>query len=114
MTFFLKDTQSTENLVEVFNTFSLFSRLKPNLTKCEIAGIGTLKRVKVAVCGMKCTDVCNEAIKVLGTYFSYNSRIKEKDNFLKIVSNIQSVLNFWRNRNLTPEGRTVLFFSLKV
>ena len=41
-TFFLKDAQSIENLVEIFNTFSLFSGLKPNLTKCEIAGIGAL------------------------------------------------------------------------
>ena len=40
--FFLKDAQSIENLVEIFNTFSLFSGLKPNLTKCEIAGIGAL------------------------------------------------------------------------
>ena len=41
-TFYLKDAQSIENLVEIFNTFSLFSGLKPNLTKCEIAGIGAL------------------------------------------------------------------------
>ena len=39
-------------------------------------------------CGMRCIDFCNEAIKILGTYFSYNSRIKEKCNFLKIVSNV--------------------------
>ena len=32
--FFLKDAQSIENLVETFKTFSLFSGLKPNLTKC--------------------------------------------------------------------------------
>ena len=64
-TLFLKDAQSIENLVEVFNTFSLFSGLKPNLTKCEIAGIGALKGVQVAVCGMKCTDLCNEAIKIV-------------------------------------------------
>ena len=42
-TFFLKDAQSIENLVEIFNTFSLFSGLKPNLTKCKIAGIRALK-----------------------------------------------------------------------
>ena len=104
-TFFLKDAYYIENLVEIFNTFSLFSGLKPNLTKCEIAGIGALKGVQVAVCGTRCIDLCNEAIKILGTYFSYNSRIKEECNFLKIVSNVQSVLNLWRYRNLTLEGR---------
>ena len=51
--FFLKDAQSIENLVEISNTLSLSSRLKPNLTKCEIAGIVALKGVQVAVCGMR-------------------------------------------------------------
>ena len=69
--FFLKDAQSIENLVETFNTFSLFSGLKPNLTKCEVAGIGALKGVQVAVCGMKCSDLCNEAIKILEVPISH-------------------------------------------
>ena len=100
--------------MEIFKTFSLFSGLKPNLTKCKIAGIGALKRFQVAVCGMRCIDLCNEVIKVLGTYFSYNSRINEECNFLKIVSNVQSVLNLWRYRNLTLEGRIVVFKTLAI
>ena len=66
----------------------------------------------MAVCGMRCIDLCNETIKILSTYFLYNSRIKEECNFLKIVSNVQSVLNLWQYRNLTPEGRIVVFKSL--
>ena len=73
--FFLKDLQSIENLIEIFNTFSLFSGLKPNVTKCEITGIGDLKGFPMAVRGMRCIDLCNEAIKILVTSFSYNSRI---------------------------------------
>ena len=109
--FFLKDAQSIQNLVEIFNTFSLFSGLKPKLTKCKIAGIGALKGVQVAVCGMKCTDLCDETINILGTYFP---RMKEECNFLKIVSNVQSVLNLWRYQNLTLEGRIVVFKSLAI
>ena len=75
--------------------------------------IGALKGIQVAVYGMKCTDLCNEAIKTLGTYFSYKNRIKEC-NFLKIVSNIQIVLNFWQYRNLTLEGQIVVFKSLAI
>ena len=63
---------------------------------------------------MKCIDLCNEAIKILGSYFSYNSKIKEKCNFLKIVSNVQSALKLWRFRNLTLEGRIVDFKSLAI
>ena len=112
---FLKDAQSIENLVEIFNNFSFFfSRLKPNLTKRQIAGVGALKGVQVIVSGMRCIDLCNEAIKNLGTYFSYNSRIKERCNFLKIVSNEQSVLKLWRYQNLTLKGGIFVFKSLAV
>ena len=112
--FFLKNAESIKNLVEIFNTFSLFSGLKPNLTKCEIAGIGALKGVQVAVCGTRCIDLCNEAIKILGTYVSCNSRIKKESNLLKIVSIVQSALNLWRYRKLTHEGRIVVFKSLAI
>ena len=63
---------------------------------------------------MKCTDLCNETVKILGTYFPYNSRMKEECNFLKIVSNVQSVLNLWQYRNLTLEGQIVVFKSLAI
>ena len=32
----------------------------------ETAGIGVLKSVNVAVCGMKCIDLCNDTIKITG------------------------------------------------
>ena len=56
-TFFLKDTISIKNMVDTFHLFSEFSGLKPNLSKCEITGIGVLKEVQVAVCGMRCVDL---------------------------------------------------------
>ena len=68
----------------------------------------------MTICGMRYIDLCNKAIKILGTYFSYKCRIKEECNFLKIVSNVQCVLNLWRYRNLTLEGRIVVFKSLAI
>ena len=93
-TFFLKDSQSIAYLFDLFNIFCFFffSRLKPNLTKCKIAGIVGLKGVQLGVCSAKCIDLCNKAIKILGTYFSYNDKIKEESNFLKVVFNVQTVL----------------------
>ena len=113
-TFFLKDTQSIENLVEVSNTFSLFSGLKTNLRKCKISGIRALKGVQVVVCGMKCINLYNEAIQILGTCFSYKSNIKEECIFLITLSNEQSVLNLWRYRKITLEGQIVVFKSLAI
>ena len=59
-TFFLKDRNSIIELMSELNTFSKFSGLKPNKTKCKIAGIGVLNGVQVALCGMKCIKYNNE------------------------------------------------------
>ena len=50
LTFFLNDLLSVKNLVDTFKVFSLFSGLNANFSKCEIAGLGSLKGVLEAVC----------------------------------------------------------------
>ena len=55
-------------MVDTWFFFSFFSWLKPNLRKSEIAGIEVLKRVKVAICGMRCIDLNNNTLKILGTH----------------------------------------------
>ena len=64
--FFLRNTESVINLLEIFKHFSQFSDLKQNKSKCEIAGIGVLKGVKVALCGMRCVNLYEDTIKKLG------------------------------------------------
>ena len=63
---------------------------------------------------MKCIDLRNEAIKILGVYFSYNQEIKDDKNFYNIIANIQGALNLWRIRNLTLEGRIILFKTFAI
>ena len=63
---------------------------------------------------MKCIDLRNETIKILGVYFSYNQEIKDDKNFYNIIANIQGALNLWRIRNLTLEGRIVLFKTFAI
>ena len=71
-TFFLEDISSIKVVLKDLQCFSSFSGLRPNFTKCEIAGIGVLKSVNVALCGMKCLDLTKECIKILGVHISYN------------------------------------------
>ena len=40
-------------LAKPLKEFSSFFDLIPNMSKCEIAGIGSLKEAETAVCGMK-------------------------------------------------------------
>ena len=63
---------------------------------------------------MKFTDLRNEAIKILGVYFSYNQKIKDDKNFYNIIANIQGALNLWRIINLLLEGRIILFKTLAI
>ena len=56
-TFFVCDEVSVIEVMNAFDKFSLVSGLKPNEAKCEIAGIGVLKGVSLALCGMNCIDI---------------------------------------------------------
>ena len=57
---------------ELARTFSYFSDLSPNMSKCEIAGIGSLKGVESAVCGMKNIDLTKDAVSVTIKLFKMN------------------------------------------
>ena len=112
--FFLKNTESVINLLEIFKHFSQFSGLKPNISKCEIAGIGVLKGVKVALCGMRCVNLCKDTIKILETHYSYNKQLENDENFKNYIAIIENVLKLWRARNLSLEGKITVFKSLNL
>ena len=75
-TFFLQNKNSVKMLLEAFHAFSFFSGLKPNKSKCEIAEIGLLEGVNVALCGMECVNLEKDTIKILGIHYSYNQALE--------------------------------------
>ena len=83
--FCLKDRNSIIELMNELNIFSNFSGLKPSKTKCEIAGISVLKGVQVALCGMKCVNLNNETVKILGVHFSYNKNPEQDKSFCEHI-----------------------------
>ena len=98
--------------METFSTFSQYSCLKLNYGKCEIAGLGVLKIVKVAVYSMKCVDLCKDTMRITGIHFSNNKTKQDEKNFLETISKIQNVLKIWRMRSLTLEGKIIAFKTL--
>ena len=70
-TFFLKNKNSSRELMNTINLISSFTCLKQNLSKCVVGGIGTLKGVKETICRIKCIDLTKKAIKILEVFFSY-------------------------------------------
>ena len=113
-TFFLNGIESVECLVDTFKFVYKFSDLKPNYDKCEIAGIGTKKGAIWALWGMKPVDLTKGCVKILGIYFSYNKEIMNDKNFVVMVGKIEKLLNIWRQRNLTLEGKIVIFKTLAI
>ena len=64
-----------------------------------------MKSVKVAVCGMKCTELCTDNIKITGIHFSYNKEKRNEKNVLQRITKIQNVLKkALRMSRLTLEG----------
>ena len=49
---------------------------------------------------MRCVDLKNDTLKILGTHFSYNEKLKEEKNFYTTATNIQRARKTWKLRNL--------------
>ena len=88
-TFFIKDKESVNKVMNVFDTFSIYSGLK---TKRETAGIDVLKGVSMELCGMKCIDLTKYSVKILGIHFSYIKKIENEENFIRLIENPENVL----------------------
>ena len=99
-------------MAHTFDFFSYFSWLKRNLTKSEIVVIGVLKGVQMSVCSTRCIDL-NNMLKILGTHFSYNRKLKEGKNLLRL-QDIQRVLKIWKMGNLKLEGKIVIFKTIAI
>ena len=103
--FLKKDEKSVKELLNTINYLSSFTLLEPNLSKCEVAGIGALKGVKMEIFGIKWT----KEAKILGVFFSNDKNLQLESNFRKTILNIDTILKMWRQRNLKLEGKMIIF-----
>lgn len=79
-TFFLKDKESVKELLNVFDTFWIYSGLKSNRSICEIAEIGALKGPSMELCGMEWIDLTknsfNKILKIRRTLINILKKLK--------------------------------------
>ena len=80
-------------VLSFIDSFSKFSRLRLNVTKGEIAGIGVMENVNVALCGMENVDLTKKIIKILGVHISYTKTIQDD---LKIPDSTKNIANVIR------------------
>ena len=98
-TFFNRNKNSVIELLNVFDIFSVVSGLTPNKSKCEIARVGNLKGVCVVLSGLKCINLMNEAVKILGFHFSHNKTLQQ-ENRERLESMENETSNFRRENNV--------------
>ena len=68
----------------------------------------------MTVCDMQTVYLTKDAIKILGIYFSYNINLMNQKNYCKAITSIHGILKLWRMRNLSIEGKIVVFKTLAI
>ena len=68
----------------------------------------------MAVCGLKCLNLKKKTGKILGVRFSYNKKVEHEMSFQNHIEKIKSILRLWHKRNLTIEGKVLIFKSLAI
>ena len=71
-----------------------------------------MKGLKVALCGMRCVNLHEDTIKILGIHYSYNKQFENDKNFKKYIAKMENVLKLWRVRNLSLEEKIKVFKSM--
>ena len=66
------------------------------------------------LCGVECIDLTKNSLKILGIHFSYNKKIENEDNFIKLIRKIENVLKIWRTRKVTVQGKIAIFKTLVI
>ena len=91
---FFNDELSVIEMMKAFDKFSPFSGLRPNKSRCQVAGMGVLKGKK-----MESINLRSDSRKMLRMHFSYNKQIAKEENFVNNIAKIENVLKFWRILN---------------
>ena len=63
---------------------------------------------------MECIDLTKHSVKILGIHFSYNKKIENEENFIKLIKKMENVLKIWKTRNLKVQGKITIFKTLAI
>ena len=74
-------------------------------------GISVLNGVQVVLCVIKFVNLNSGTIKILGVHFLCNKYLEQVKIFSEHIVKIESILKLWHMRQLTLEGRMMVFKS---
>ena len=81
--FFVIDVQSLQLIFFMCNQFREFSSLKLNLEKSEACWIGKAKGREDKPIDCNWINLCNDKIRILGVYSSYDTDLENIHNFFQ-------------------------------
>ena len=61
---------------------------------------------------MRCVNLHEDTVKILGIHYSYNKQLENDENFKKYIAEMENVLKLRRARSLSLEGKIAVFKSL--
>ena len=93
-TFFVADLDSVGIIFATFDCFSVFSGMKINMSKCELAGIGVKRSVTTALSGVNNVSLVNDCVRILGVNFTYDPKLFIEKNFIACIKKLQKVLTY--------------------
>ena len=113
MTIFVNDLNSLEMSISEFLKFEKMSGLKLNLEKCEIIELGSMRLKQSDVPKQLAKLKINKGIfKTLGIWFAKDQGQCIELNYDVRLKNISSMLQIWRQRNLSWKGRIMIIKTL--
>ena len=98
-TFFVKDAQSLQRILNLMKQFRESSSLTINVEKCEASWIGRAKYRTSKPIRCKWSSLTKSCIKILGIHFSYNKALAEKENFYNLSLDCRALLKVHMHRN---------------
>ena len=104
LTVFLRNDGSLRHLLALISKFGICSGLVINFDKTEMFILGNSVMAPAQDQSIMNINV-KRAVKILGVYFTYDSRLRHKLNFKEIIDAVKTKLQLWKWRNLTIIGR---------
>lgn len=104
-----KDKKSLKHFISVLEDFNDVSGLKINIDKTEAMWIGSKCKCVKKPLNLSWKE---SNIKLLGVYLGYDTQEIINLNFDGKIEQVKTLLNIWRNRNLTINGRILISKSL--
>ena len=112
-TLFTTNLESLVSAIKTFKKFEACSGLKINLNKTEIIPIGKVKQKNIQLPSeIEQIKIKNGPFKALGIWFSDNQLQSEELNLVERLKKMQTLINIWKQRNLSLKGKVTIIRSL--